>query len=121
MHWLSPTSRATELSTRSTCTPGCTPTSFHYSYRKTHSSRIHPLAPWLVVQTLLRQTLRCVSVYFVVVLLEQAADSVQADDVLVGCAPQLCYVDDCNSYSTNEVAINWGSALAWVASWAADQ
>lgn len=44
-----------------------------------------------------------------------------ADDVLVGCAPQLCYVDDCNSYSTNEVAINWGSALAWVASWAAEQ
>ncbi|MCJ1396356.1 Glycoside hydrolase, 9 [Xylographa bjoerkii] len=44
-----------------------------------------------------------------------------ADDVLVGCQPQLCYVDDVNSYSTNEVAINWNSALAWVAAWAADQ
>ena len=44
-----------------------------------------------------------------------------ADDVLVGCAPQLCYVDDGNSYSTNEVAINWGSALAWMSSWGADQ
>ncbi|KAG9748024.1 secreted endoglucanase, partial [Aureobasidium melanogenum] len=44
-----------------------------------------------------------------------------ADDVLVGCVGQFCYVDDVNSYSTNEVAINWGSALAWVASWAADQ
>ncbi|KAI5275072.1 Six-hairpin glycosidase [Aureobasidium subglaciale] len=44
-----------------------------------------------------------------------------ADDVLVGCVGQLCYVDDVNSYSTNEVAVNWGSALAWVASWAADQ
>lgn len=44
-----------------------------------------------------------------------------ADDVLVGCQPQLCYVDDVNSYSTNEVAINWGSALVWMASWAADQ
>ncbi|THX75535.1 hypothetical protein D6D04_07324 [Aureobasidium pullulans] len=37
------------------------------------------------------------------------------------CVGQFCYVDDVNSYSTNEVAINWGSALAWVASWAADQ
>lgn len=44
-----------------------------------------------------------------------------ADDVLTGCAPQHCYVDDVNSYSTNEVAINWNSALAWVSSWAADQ
>ncbi|KAI4721149.1 Six-hairpin glycosidase [Aureobasidium sp. EXF-10727] len=44
-----------------------------------------------------------------------------ADDVLKGCVGQLCYVDDVNSYSTNEVAVNWGSALAWVASWAADQ
>jgi len=44
-----------------------------------------------------------------------------ADDVLVGCVGQLCYVDDCNSYSTNEVAVNWNSALAWVAAWAATQ
>jgi endoglucanase len=44
-----------------------------------------------------------------------------ANDVLKGCAPQHCYVDDVNSYSTNEVAVNWNSGLAWVASWAADQ
>lgn len=44
-----------------------------------------------------------------------------ADDVLVACAPQRCYVDDVNSYSTNEEAINWNSALAWAAAWAASQ
>jgi endoglucanase len=32
-----------------------------------------------------------------------------------------CYVDDIASYATNEVAINWNSALAWVASFLADQ
>ncbi|KAK3674353.1 hypothetical protein LTR78_005822 [Recurvomyces mirabilis] len=51
----------------------------------------------------------------------QAASDPPADDVLQGCAPQTCYVDDVNSYSTNEVAINWGSALAWVVGWAASQ
>ncbi|KAI6817668.1 secreted endoglucanase [Hortaea werneckii] len=51
---------------------------------------------------------------------ENASDP-PADDVLQGCAPQTCYVDDVNSYSTNEVAINWGSALAWVVNWAATQ
>ena len=44
-----------------------------------------------------------------------------ADDVLPGRAPQASYVDDVNSYSTNEVAINWGSALAYMAAWAASQ
>ncbi|HMA94524.1 MAG TPA: glycoside hydrolase family 9 protein [Polyangiaceae bacterium] len=39
---------------------------------------------------------------------------------LIGCAPQKCYIDDIQSYSTNEVAINWNSALAWVAAWLAD-
>ncbi|EMC98212.1 glycoside hydrolase family 9 protein [Baudoinia panamericana UAMH 10762] len=51
----------------------------------------------------------------------QAASDPPADDVLQGCAPMTCYVDDVNSYSTNEVAINWGSALTWVVSWAAGQ
>ncbi|KIW52995.1 hypothetical protein PV05_08602 [Exophiala xenobiotica] len=51
---------------------------------------------------------------------EDASDP-PADDVLPGCKPQLCYVDDVNSYSTNEVAINWNSALAWVIGWAASQ
>ncbi|MGY0059039.1 glycoside hydrolase family 9 protein [Streptomyces sp. LZ34] len=36
-------------------------------------------------------------------------------------APQLCYLDDIQSWSTNEVAINWNSALSWVVSFAADQ
>jgi endoglucanase len=44
-----------------------------------------------------------------------------AADLLEGCAPQFCYVDDIESYSTNEVAINWNSALAWMASFLADQ
>ena len=51
----------------------------------------------------------------------EAANDPPANDVLVGCAPMTCYVDDVNSYSTNEVAINWGSALAWVVGWADSQ
>ncbi|MEU7875373.1 glycoside hydrolase family 9 protein [Dactylosporangium sp. NPDC049140] len=51
----------------------------------------------------------------------------KAKKVLLGTAlaerpkPQLCYLDDIESWSTNEVAINWNSALSWVASFAADQ
>ncbi|MFY1701456.1 glycoside hydrolase family 9 protein [Micromonospora sp. WMMA1923] len=41
--------------------------------------------------------------------------------LLPGCEPMFCYVDDIASYSTNEVAINWNSALAWIASFLADQ
>jgi endoglucanase len=41
--------------------------------------------------------------------------------LLPGCVGQFCYVDDIQSYSTNEVAINWNSALAWVAAFAANQ
>jgi endoglucanase len=37
---------------------------------------------------------------------------------LQGCAPATCYVDDIGSYSTNEVAVNWNSALAWLTSFA---
>lgn len=44
-----------------------------------------------------------------------------AADLLEGCAPQFCYVDDIQSFATNEVAINWNSALTWVASFLADQ
>jgi len=44
-----------------------------------------------------------------------------AERLLTGCAPQFCYIDDIESYSTNEVAINWNSALSWVASFLADQ
>jgi endoglucanase len=44
-----------------------------------------------------------------------------AQDKLKGCAAAMCYIDDNGSYSTNEVAINWNSALAWVAGFAAEQ
>lgn len=44
-----------------------------------------------------------------------------AAQLLAGCKPMFCYVDDINSYATNEVAINWNSALAWLASFLADQ
>jgi len=30
------------------------------------------------------------------------------------CAPQNCYVDEIQSWSTNEITINWNSALGWV-------
>ena len=38
-----------------------------------------------------------------------------------GCAPQQCYLDDIQSYSTNEMAVNWNSALVWVAAFVDDQ
>ena len=34
---------------------------------------------------------------------------------LHGCAPQLCYVDNLEAWSANEITINWNSALTWVA------
>jgi len=43
-----------------------------------------------------------------------------AQSKLQGCAPQFCYIDDIQSYSTNEIAINWNAALSWVASFVAD-
>jgi endoglucanase len=44
-----------------------------------------------------------------------------ARQLLAGCIGQFCYVDDINSYSTNEIAINWNAPLVWVASFLADQ
>jgi endoglucanase len=44
-----------------------------------------------------------------------------AQALLQGCAPQFCYIDDIESYSTNEIAINWNSPLAWVSAFVADQ
>jgi endoglucanase len=38
-----------------------------------------------------------------------------------GCAPQTCYVDDIESWSTNEITINWNAALAQLAWYLADQ
>jgi endoglucanase len=43
-----------------------------------------------------------------------------AGKLLKGCVAQFCYVDDIQSYATNEVAINWNSALAWVGGFLAD-
>jgi endoglucanase len=40
---------------------------------------------------------------------------------LRGCKPQLCYLDDIKSWSTNELTINWNASLAWVSSFVADQ
>ncbi len=37
------------------------------------------------------------------------------------CAPQLCYIDDIQSWATNEITVNWNSAMSWVASFVADQ
>jgi endoglucanase len=48
-------------------------------------------------------------------------DDPYAKDLLTGCKPMFCYVDHIESYATNEIAINWNSALAWVASFLADQ
>ncbi|MER7004310.1 glycoside hydrolase family 9 protein [Dactylosporangium sp. NPDC000555] len=44
-----------------------------------------------------------------------------ASSSLRGCAPQSCYVDDIQAWSTNEIAINWNATLSWVASFLADQ
>jgi endoglucanase len=41
-----------------------------------------------------------------------------AQQNLPGCPPAKCYIDEIGSYSTNEVAINWNSSLAWVAAFA---
>ncbi len=38
-----------------------------------------------------------------------------------GCAAQFCYVDDIGSWSTNEITVNWNSAMSWVSSFVADQ
>jgi endoglucanase len=35
--------------------------------------------------------------------------------------PQFCYIDHIESWSTNEITINWNSTLSWVASFVADQ
>ena len=43
-----------------------------------------------------------------------------AKGLLLGCAPEKCFVDHMESYSTNEVAINWNAPLAWVA-WFLDE
>ncbi|WP_433497783.1 glycoside hydrolase family 9 protein [Sphaerimonospora sp. CA-214678] len=40
---------------------------------------------------------------------------------LDGCKPQFCYIDDIESWSTNELTINWNSPLSWISAFIADQ
>jgi endoglucanase len=40
---------------------------------------------------------------------------------LRGCLPQWCYIDDIESWATNELTINWNAPLAWVSAFVADQ
>ncbi|KAB8145970.1 glycosyl hydrolase family 5 [Chloroflexia bacterium SDU3-3] len=42
-------------------------------------------------------------------------DDPYVQKLLTGCKPQKCFIDHIDSYSTNEVAINWNAPLAWVA------
>jgi endoglucanase len=44
-----------------------------------------------------------------------------AQSKLAGCVGQFCYIDDIQSWSTNELTINWNAPLAWIASFVADQ
>jgi endoglucanase len=43
-----------------------------------------------------------------------------AQQELQGCPPAMCYIDNIEAYSVNEVAVNWNSSLAWVASYVDD-
>lgn len=36
---------------------------------------------------------------------------------LTGCAPQKCFVDHIESWSTNEITINWNAPFTWVTAW----
>jgi endoglucanase len=44
-----------------------------------------------------------------------------AQQKLQGCAPQFCYIDHIESWSTNELTINWNASLAWIAAYVAEQ
>jgi endoglucanase len=40
---------------------------------------------------------------------------------LGGCAPQKCFIDHIQSWSTNEIAINWNAPLVWLAGFLDEQ
>ncbi|XVV17277.1 glycoside hydrolase family 9 protein [Actinoplanes sp. CA-131856] len=42
-----------------------------------------------------------------------------AQSKLTGCVAQFCYIDDIQSWSTNELTINWNAPLAWITAFAA--
>jgi endoglucanase len=44
-----------------------------------------------------------------------------AQQLLTGCVAQFCYIDDIQSWSTNELTVNWNASLAWVAAFAAER
>jgi endoglucanase len=44
-----------------------------------------------------------------------------AQSKLTGCVGQFCYIDDIQSWSTNELTINWNAPLAWATAFVADQ
>jgi len=46
-------------------------------------------------------------------------DPVAAQTWPQGCVAQRCYLDNIQSWSTNEMTINWNSSLTWMAVWAA--
>ncbi len=49
-----------------------------------------------------------------------SGDPVTAQLFQDGCAAQFCYVDDIESWSTNEITVNWNSTLSWTSSFVAD-
>ena len=49
-----------------------------------------------------------------------SGDPVTAQLFQDGCAAQFCYVDDIESWSTNEITVNWNSTLSWASSFVAD-
>uniref|UniRef100_UPI000693E786 glycoside hydrolase family 9 protein n=1 Tax=Nonomuraea candida TaxID=359159 RepID=UPI000693E786 len=44
-----------------------------------------------------------------------------AQRLLRGCEPQFCYIDDIESWATNELTINWNAPLAWISAFLADR
>jgi endoglucanase len=44
-----------------------------------------------------------------------------AQRLLQGCKPQFCYIDDIESWATNELTINWNSPLSWVSAFLTDK
>ncbi|MET0416353.1 MAG: glycoside hydrolase family 9 protein, partial [Actinoplanes sp.] len=44
-----------------------------------------------------------------------------AQSKLTGCVGQFCYIDDIQSWSTNELTINWNAPLARIAAFVVDE
>jgi endoglucanase len=36
---------------------------------------------------------------------------------LTKCAPEKCFIDNAEAWSTNEITINWNAPLVWVTAW----